>query len=391
MSFLTDLFEGNFNNLGNDITHAPSSLLAHPDQLAETLGGAALITGGLAFAPEIAGFLGLGEAGAIGAGAGVDAGLAADLGIGDIGAAATADSLGGAADLGLTAGGDALAAGGGGDVLSLGGDVFLPDASTLATSEFSGGGFNPVGDTFVDPATGALPAGSTVSDVPAAGAGAGVASPAGGATAAPAGFAQTDAELTGAATGTAPTATTAASPSLTSQLGSALSSPWTKLAAGVAPLALTLGMGQPSLPASAQQLQQQATALQQTGLTDLAAARAGKLNAGQTAVINQTRTDLTNQWRQTLYNQGVQDPSKDARWPQIEAAIDAKVTEQTAQLIQQNVTNALAETGQASAALTSIAQMQFQADQNFTNSLINATKALGLAAGSRTTTTTTTT
>jgi len=93
-------------------------------------------------------------------------------------------------------------------------------------------------------------------------------------------------------------------------------------------------------------------------------------------------SDLKNKWLQTLYNQGVQDPTKDARWPQIAAQIDAQVTQQTAALIQQNITNALAETGQAASALTSIAQMQMSADQNFTNALINATKSLGLAAGS---------
>ena len=42
MSFLTDLFEGNFGNLGTDITHAPSSLAAHPTEIAELLGAAAL-------------------------------------------------------------------------------------------------------------------------------------------------------------------------------------------------------------------------------------------------------------------------------------------------------------------------------------------------------------
>jgi hypothetical protein len=389
MSFFSDLFEGNFNNLGNDITHAPSSLINHPDELAETLGGAALIGGGIAFAPEIAGALGIGEAGAIGAGAGVDAGLAADLGIADIGGAAAFDSAAGAADAGLI-GGDALAftpGFAGGDVLSLGGeaDAFLPTTSDLASFDSGAAGFNPVGDTFastdVAAPDSALPAGATVNDLPAAGGGAGTVPTGAGATTPPAGFASTDAELAGAATGTAPAATPAAGGGVTGALSSTLASPWTKLALAGAPLALALGMGQPSLPASAQQLQGQATALQQQGLTDLSQARAGVLNAGQTAVITQVKTDLTNQWRQTLFNQGVQDPSKDARWPQIEAAIDAQVTQQTAQLIQQNITNALAETGQASTALTSIAQMQFQADQNFTNSLINATKSLGLAAG----------
>ncbi len=167
----------------------------------------------------------------------------------------------------------------------------------------------------------------------------------------------------------------------TDKLGGIMSSPWTKLALAGAPLALTLGMGEAQLSPAAQQLQAQANALSQQGMSDLASARAGKLNAGQTAQLASDKQDLTNQWRQTLYNQGVTDISKDARWPQIEAAIDQQITKETAQLIQQNITNALAETGQASTALTSIAQMQLAADTAFTNQLINATKSLGLAAG----------
>ena len=400
MSFLSDLFEGQFSNLGKDLVDAPSSFVNHPTEILET-GAAALGLAAPFVLPEIGAGLGIG--GSIDAAAG--GGLAADLGIGDIGAAAAADSaglagadvagstaadfgfLGGAGDIGASA-----ALGGGADVLSAGGDSALGFSGDTALSGSDSGlstfladpsGAGAGGDTGATQFGAADPLAS-----PAASSGAGAAPAAAGPTATPAGFANTDAELAGATTGTAPAATavtpTAATGGggVTGALGSALSSPWTKLALGAAPLALALGMGQQQLPSSAQALQGQATALQQQGLTDLSQARAGVLNAGQTAVIGQVKTDLTNQWRQTLFNQGVQDPTKDARWPPIEAAIDSQVTQQTAQLIQQNITNALAETGQASAALTSIANMQFQADQNFTNSLINATKSLGLAAGS---------
>jgi len=384
MSFLTDLFEGNFGNLGTDLSNAPSSFLAHPQEQLEVGLGAAAIAAPFLL-PEIGAGLGIG--GTIDAAAG--GGLAADLGIGDIGAAASADVLGStAADFGFLGGGgaDVLAAGGE-SALGFGADTALTGdtglSSFLADPSLGadGAAFNTTGpgigaDVTGDPAVSQF-----------ASPGAGEAPAAAGPSATPAGFASTDAELAGATTGTAPAATAAAPAAatggggITGALSSTLSSPWTKLALGAAPLALALGMGQQQLPTSAQQLQGQATALSQQGQADLASARAGNLNAGQTAVIGQVRTDLTNQWRQTLFNQGVQDPTKDARWPQIEAAIDSQVTQQTAQLIQQNITNALAETGQASAALTSIANMQFQADQNFTNSLINATKSLGLAAG----------
>jgi hypothetical protein len=74
MSFLTDLFEGDTSNLGNDISHAGSSLMSHPDELAETLGGAAaLATGGLALGGELP-FLGAGAAGDAAASSGVDVG-----------------------------------------------------------------------------------------------------------------------------------------------------------------------------------------------------------------------------------------------------------------------------------------------------------------------------
>jgi hypothetical protein len=390
MSFLTDLFSGNFGNLGEDITNAPHSLVTHPDELIET--GAAVAGIAAPFLlPEIGAGLGIG--GSIDAAAG--GGLAADLGIGDIGAAAAADSAGlaGADVAGSTAADFGFLGGGGADVLAAGGDTALGFSGDTALS----GGDSGLSTFLADP-SGAGAGGDTaasqfgaadpLASPAASSSGAGAAPAAAGPSATPAGFANTDAELAGATTGTAPAATAAAPAAatggggITGALGSTLSSPWTKLALGAAPLALALGMGQQQLPSSAQALQGQATALQQQGLTDLSQARAGVLNAGQTAVIGQVRTDLTNQWRQTLFNQGVQDPSKDARWPQIEAAIDSQVTQQTAQLIQQNITNALAETGQASAALTSIANMQFQADQNFTNSLINATKSLGLAAGS---------
>src|SRR5215469_6165927 len=76
MSFFSDLFEGNFGNLGTDIVDAPSSLINHPDELAETLGGAALIGGGLAFGPEL-----FGTAGADFVGSDVLADTALDAGV----------------------------------------------------------------------------------------------------------------------------------------------------------------------------------------------------------------------------------------------------------------------------------------------------------------------
>jgi len=403
MSFLSDLFEGHLDNLGNDITHAPSSLINHPDELIET--GAAIAAVALPFvAPEIGAAVGAGELGAdIGAGA-----AAADLGAEGLGAA---DAAFGAFDPALFAANAADAAGlgaAGVDFASLGEaglsaadaafGAFDPGlfAGNLSDAAAGFGGTDFAAADFELPGTSALTSGDptfaetdaelfggqTGTAPPSASGGTGAAPTGAGATSTPSGFAPTDAELSGAATGTAPgTSGGGIFSGLTDKLGGVMSSPWTKLALGAAPLALTLGMGEGKLPAAAQQLQQQAAVLSAQGQSDLAAARAGQLNAGQTAQLAQMRQDLTNQWRQTLYNQGVTDVSKDARWPQIEAQIDAQVTQQTATMIQQNITNALAETGQAAQALTAIAQMQLSEDQQFTNNLINATKSLGLAAG----------
>jgi len=400
MSFLSDLFEGQFQNLGTDLVDAPSSLINHPSELLDVGLGAAAIAAPFAI-PEIGAGLGIG--GGIDAAAG--GGLAADIGLGDIGAAAAADTAGvaGADVAGSTAADFGFLSGGGADVLASGGDAALSFGADTALS----GGDTGLSSFLADPSLGAdASAAASFTDPTAATAGAGdvfaqspvapsVAPDVGTATPAAAPNSAYGALTQGSGIGgdltNAPEIAQYADnpsfgvPSFTDKLGGALSSPWTKLAVGAAPLALALGMGQPQLPSSAQALQGQANALSQQGQADLANAKAGNLNAGQTAVLGQMRTDLLNQWRQTLYNQGVQDITKDARYPQILAQIDAQVTQQTATLIQQNVTNALAETGQASTALMGIAQMQMTSDQNFTNNLLNATKALGTAVGGGTT------
>lgn len=398
MSFFSDLFEGNFSNLGTDIVDAPSSLINHPDELAETIGVVGLGLGGL-------GAIGaLGDLGALGAGAadagaltdlgaGATGGLAADLGIGDIAGAAAADSaaLGDAAVGGASAVGD-LSGGLGDAGLSFdtgiaGTDFVTSDPAVASYADSSlgdtGGLLNYATDTINTPSPTSPDTVGATADT-----GGGGATPA----AAPSSnYSWSAGDISGQGIGSNVTADPAVSQyenpgfsgtgGVTGTLSSILSSPWTKLATGIAPLALTLGMGEQGLPQSAQQLQAQALQMQQTGLTNLAQAQAGVLNTGQTAQLTQMRADLTNQWLQTLKNQGVQDPTKDARWPQIEAAIDSQISTATANLIQQNITNALSETGQASSALTSIANMQLTADQQFTNNLLNATKSLGVAAG----------
>lgn len=135
MSFFSDLFHGDFSNLGNDITHAPSSLINHPDELAETLGGALAIgTGGL-------GLAGLGPLGGAlgGVGDSLGGGLTGLFGGGE--AAADAGAAGAAADplafTGATtdAFGNSAAGGAINTALGAGGGVPLPTASPFALGD----------------------------------------------------------------------------------------------------------------------------------------------------------------------------------------------------------------------------------------------------------------
>ncbi len=343
MSFLSDLFEGNFGNLGNDISHTFSSLASHPDQLAETIGAGALIA-----APFVVPEIGA----AIGIGAGADAALGADTAL--------------AADAGLTA--DAAAGGLGADALAfapatvdalsispaLGGDVLpfasaaenaaLPETSTLATGSID------LGDTAATDAAAAGPQPSILSQ----------GDPLDPSN--PANFGNSGKMAAGE------TAESAGGGGFTQTLKDTLASPYTRLGLAAAPLALTLARGESSLPPQTGPAMANATALAQQG---------PNLNSAQTATIAQMRQDLINQYKQVLFNQGVQDPSKDTRWPQMLSQIDSQVTAATQTMIQQNITNSLAGDQQ----LLQIAQMQMTADQNFTNTLMNATKALGTAAG----------
>jgi hypothetical protein len=317
MSFFTDLFEGNFGNLGNDITHAPSSLASHPDQLAETLG-----------------VVGLGVGGALGLGA-----LAGDAGLFGAGAADAAAAAAPADALAFAPAADALA------------PAAADTAGIFGGADLSSG--VGLGTAAADVGTGAT------TDVAAA-------TPT---------FASTDAELAGGAVGTAPAGTSTAAPAasssgggITGALGDAMKSPWTRLALAGAPLATSLAFGSPGLPSQLGPAQANAAAL---------AAQGSALNPSQTASLQQMRQDAINAARQALFNQGVKDVNSDTRYSQMVSNIDSQVTAAAQTMIQQNIANSLAGDAQ----LIQIAQLQMQSDQNFVNNLLNATKALGTAFG----------
>jgi hypothetical protein len=171
----------------------------------------------------------------------------------------------------------------------------------------------------------------------------------------------------------------------TQGLQSVEQSPWTRLGLAAAPLAVGLSGIGTKLPASAQQAQANYAAL---------AAQGANLNPSQQAVLGQMRQNLTNQWKQTLYNMGVQAGKggvpQSTQWPQIAGMIDQQISAAAQKMIQQNIQNAL----QGNAGLVQLATLQMQEDRNFQQTLQNATRALGLAAGlggtTRTVTTTTT-
>jgi hypothetical protein len=386
MSFFSDLFEGNFNQLGGDLT-SPTAISEYEDA-GIALGAGALAATGIGAAAD-AGLFGALGAGAADLGAGAladtgtlaaaDAGLAADVGSGA--------ALAGDATIGA---GDALAfAPAATDALSLGGDA------SLAAGDATLSGFDSLGYTAgatdysapeaaaaaTDP-TATATVGTTATGTP------GVST----VTAAP-GYMQSAAEASnpmlggvgGASPAVTPSAAPAASTSLWSQIGGALSSPYGKLAMGIAPLGVALAMGQPSLGSAGQAAQASASQLAAYGQQQLALGTSGQLTPAQSAVIGQMQQDLTNQWRQALANQGVQDPTKDGRWPQIQALIDQQVTAATQTMIQQTIQNGLTALGQGGQQLAALSAQQMQADQNFANMLVNATKGLGSVFAGQTT------
>jgi hypothetical protein len=367
MSFLSDLFEGNFGNLGTDLAHAPSSFANHPAEWAET-GAAALAVAAPWLLPEIG--AGLGALGAADLGAeAVGGGLAVDLGIEDIGAGFAAADIGAgaagagglAADLGINDIGAAAAlgadAGGAGaadalaflpgaadlpaDALALGSDALAPDSGLAAIDQ----AFGPPGGIGSDASTSGF--WNQMAQGPGIGA---------DVTADPAVAAYENPSFASGGGG-----------GIMKALGLGDVSPL-RLAAGVAPLALSLGMGGPKLPAGLGAAEANATALANQG---------SNLNTAQQASLTQMRQNAVNAARQAMFNQGIKNPESDTRWSQMVANIDSQVTAAAQTMIQQNIQNSLAGDAQ----LIQIAQLQMQADTQFANMLMQATKAFGTTLG----------
>ena len=397
MSFLTDLFEGNFGNLGTDITHAPSSLAAHPTEIAELLGAAALPFG-LAAGADLLG-LGAGTLADVGTSGGLE-GLAATEGAPAVADAlstvdpailASAPELGGAeaslADIG--------GAVGAGEVPALA-DAFTAEQSLgLPEGGLPGMILNPsAGSGEAIPfASAAADLGGTSPEALQALGYAGDAGDLGGETLLPA----TTTDAGGASVPAIPTSAGSAGGGIASTVGNVLNSPITR----AAELGLPLGMigynllrGPPPLPSTATQavgnvqgLTANVPALNQTVQQDLAAGNAYQLTPGMAASLETWRQNQYNALYQQLANSGIANPTQSSQWVQGRNQIDQQAEAQRGQMVQQLLATAFqaqtAATGVTSAAnntLLQAAQLQISQDNAFQQSISSALQSFGLMA-----------
>lgn len=139
MSFLTDLYHGNFSNLGNDLTHAPSSFINHPTEMLEA--------GGLALGAALP--FALPEIGAAAGGLGGLFGFGGDASAIAAGEAAGGDAL---AFTGEAAGADAAGSGQSAisSLLAGTGDSGLPASATSSMGTFGDVGLGTPGNVGFD-------------------------------------------------------------------------------------------------------------------------------------------------------------------------------------------------------------------------------------------------
>jgi hypothetical protein len=341
MSFLTDLFEGNTGNLGNDISHAGSSLMNHPDELAETLGGAAaLATGGLALG---------GGLGVFGAGAGADA----------------------------AAGGGGLFSGifGGADAAATGGDA-LAYANPLTDLSAVGLGGTPTAasGTAIDAA------GNTLGGL-------------GGAGATPEGFAASDTELAGGITGTGGAAPGAASPgsSFFSGITNSIMNPTlggVGKVAGVAAAGAGLGFdllrGNPTDP-NQQQLQAQAGQLSAQGQQLESYLKNGTLPPALQAQLKQaTAAEKARIVSGYAARNQPTDPNQNSALAQELNAVDTNAIAAMADVQIQLLNTGIKETGMSTEIYNILTKLDMQNNQQLMQAISSFAAALGGGGGGQT-------
>lgn len=404
MSFLTDLFEGNFGNLGTDISHAPSSLAAHPTEIAELAGGIALPLLGLGAAGAFGGADALGGLFAGGdALAGGDAAAALDAAATEGGPAAVADVLGSATPEELAAAAPDLAGadatlGGLGTVVGDSADTqTVADAFVAQDAlDLSSGG---APGAVVDAASSISPADAPVAAPIASDAQAGsdvvaALDP----NAAEASAVAPDAAAGAITPAAAPAAAPAASGGgLGATIGNALNSPITK----AAELGLPLGFlaynaikGPNPIPGQAQQAVNNASVaagnvplFNQSAAQDLTLANQYQVTPGMQADLDTQKQNAYNQLYQQLANQGISNPSQSSQWIQGKQQIDQQIEVVKGKMVQQLVQQAVSTQGAATSAtsaadatLMQAAQLQVQQDQNFQNAISSALQSFGMVA-----------
>ena len=331
MSFLSDAFEGNWSHLGTDIGHAGSSLMSHPSELYETLGGAAaLATGGLALgalAPEVGG--------AAVAGGGADVGGLFSGIFGDTTFAT------GAVDAGTPA---------------LGYGTQVASGLTNAAGE-SLGAVDPLAQGSAD-VGGSLGAGSAT----------------------PAGFAPTDAELSGGITGAAPQSS---QPGFFSGITDSLMHPTLKgVGQGLGVAAAGAGLGMNMLHGNQvdpyqQKLQDSANQLGAQGQVLESYLRTGKLPPALQAQLDQWETSKRAQIIAGAAARGQPtDPLMNSALAQDLSNLKLQGLAQMAE-VQVNLLNAgLKETGLSMNAYQTITQMDQKQQEDLMKSIQNMAMAL---------------
>lgn len=195
----------------------------------------------------------------------------------------------------------------------------------------------------------------------------------------------------------APAAAAENSPSLFSQLTKTITNSPLSIAAGLAPLALTLARGESKVPSQFGTLTDTGNQLNAIGEQNLQLAANNQLTAPQAASIATTREGLVNQLRQQVYSSG-QDPNTSTTFQQGMQQIDQQIEAMTQTMINNTLTAGLQETGQASQDLIAAGNAQVAQDTAFSSAIGSAAQALGTVVGlsaiagsaGKTTTTTTT-
>jgi hypothetical protein len=355
---------------------------------AAELGGAAAAGGGLAEAGLAAGGVGSEVAGALGEGAALGGGLGSALGVGaEVGGAASllggaevgaaAGELGAgagelAADLGGLGGAGSPAAGIGLDALS-GVDPALGEASSLGT----GGSMDTLqsADTLgiEDPekaqaikrgASAIASADSSAGDTAVPGRNLAGGGGGGGAN---------DNSVFG---GSGKPAAGGGG-----MFGGLTGTDALKYGVPLAGLAFTALRGEQALPPQTRGIMDLAGAEGSMAKTFLQAGEAGQITPAQAAQIAIYKQNAINQLRQQFANAG-RTPDSDSAYLQGVQQIEQQAVAMQQQFIDSLIKNGMAAAGGATAALTSVANMQIQEDKNFQTAIGDAMKAVGTVYGS---------